>query len=222
VAEFYDNVRNGRAVFVDVDGTLTDDISAWEKVHHIFELKDEMHRHQELYYEGKIDYNEWARLDVSLWKGKSYRLLQESLKDPILRKGAKEGVGLLKNAGFDVILISGGIDEMVKNVAEVVGADLFLENSIGHDNGTINGEVKLIVGNTKDGLVKQMAQERQYNLHECGAIGDNTNDIEMFKTVGFAVAINTNKKSVIEAANEFVPTHDFSHAAELILKNLGS
>lgn len=214
-------VADGRAVFVDVDGTLTDDISAWEKVHHIFELKDEMNHHQELYYSGKISYAEWARLDVSLWKGKSYRLLQKSLKDPVLRKGAKEGVGMLKNAGFDVILISGGIDEMVKDVANTVGADLFLANSIGHDNGIINGEVNIIVGNSKDGLVTKVAKDRNYNLKTCGAIGDNVNDIEMFKTVGYSVAINTDKRVVIEAANEFVPTHDFSHAAESILKNIG-
>lgn len=209
-----------RAVFIDVDGTLTDDISGWEKIHLRFDLKDEMNKNVERFFAGEIDYDQWALDDVAMWKGKSYLEFQEALKNPKLRKGAIEGVSKLKNAGFDVILVSGGLDEMVKHVALSVNADRFYSNEIGHTNGILDGSLTIKVGNSKSDVIKKIAKENEYNLDVCGAIGDNVNDIGMFGQVGYAVAINTENEEVIKAANEVVYTQNFADAAQKVIEKL--
>ena len=207
-------------MFIDVDGTLTDDISAWEKVHHTFDLVDEMNINTERFFAGEIDYNTWAKEDVALWKGKSYHDFKRALMNPKLREGAIEGVELLKRAGFDVILVSGGIDEMVQQVASAVKADQYYANTIGHTNGILDGSVHINVGNSKSDIIQQIASENNYNLNHCGAIGDNTNDIGMFEIVAYSVAINTDKQEVIEAANDLVITENFAEAANKIILTL--
>ncbi|MHA2029475.1 MAG: HAD family hydrolase [Candidatus Kariarchaeaceae archaeon] len=209
-----------KAVFIDVDGTLTDDVSGWEKVHLRFDLEDEMNRNIERFFSGEIDYDDWALEDVVMWKGKSYHDFQDALKDPKLREGAIDGVKLLKNAGFDVILVSGGLDEMVKHVAIAVNADQFYSNDIGHTNGILDGSVTIKVGNSKSDVIKEIAEKNNYNLNKCGAIGDNVNDIGMFELVAYAVAINTEKEDVIAAADEVVYTQNFVDAANKVISIL--
>ncbi len=211
---------NKKAVFIDVDGTLTDDISGWEKVHLRFDLEDEMNRNVDRFFSGEIDYDEWALEDVSMWKGKSYLEFQDALKDPKLREGAIEGVKILKNAGFDVILVSGGLDEMVKQVASSVNADQFYSNDIGHTNGILNGTVTIKVGNSKSNVIKEIAENNGYNLEKCGAIGDNINDIGMFGLVAYAVAINAEKEEVIAAADDVIYSQNFADAAKKIISRL--
>lgn len=211
---------NKKAVFIDVDGTLTDDVSGWERVHLRFDLEAEMNRNIDRFFSGEIDYDTWALEDVGMWKGKSYHEYQDALKNPKLQHGAVEGVKLLKNAGFDIILISGGLDEMVRHVASSVKADEFYSNTIGHTNGIIDGSVQIKVGNSKSEVVKQIALEKKYDLNYCGAIGDNFNDIDMFKLVAYSVAINTDKEEVIEAANEVVYSKNFADAAQIVVEKL--
>lgn len=214
------HMSTSKAVFIDVDGTLTDDTSGWEKVHLRFDLEDEMNRNIDRFFSGQIDYDEWALEDVSMWKGKSYREFQEALKDPILREGAIEGVNLLKKAGFDVILVSGGLDEMVKHVATSVSADQYYSNDIGHTNGVLNGTVTIKVGNSKSDVIKEIAKKYHYDLEKCGAIGDNVNDIGMFNLVAYAVAINAEKEEVISAADDVVYTQNFVDAAKKVISKL--
>lgn len=157
-----------KVAFIDVDGTLTDDKSAWEKVHLRFDLEDEMNRNVKRFFAGEIDYNSWAAEDVGMWKGRSYHDYKDALKDPILQNGAIEGVHLLKEAGFEIILVSGGLDEMVRHVASSVKADKFYSNSVGHTNGVLDGSVTIKVGNSKSSLIKEIVSENNFDLNYCG------------------------------------------------------
>ncbi|MHA2253585.1 MAG: HAD family hydrolase [Candidatus Kariarchaeaceae archaeon] len=206
-----------KAVFLDVDGTLTNGLSAWERVHHHFGVVDQMNEHTDLFYSGKISYDEWANIDVGLWKGRSYSELQQALEEVDLLNGAKEGIQMLKNAGFDTVLVSGGIDVFAQNVADLVGADHVVSNTIGHNNGIIDGTVQIKVSFSKANVIEDIMIEQGYDLNKSGAIGDNTNDIAMFKKVKYSIALNSKHPSVDEVADISLRTDNFQVVAQKFL-----
>ena len=210
-------IESVKVVFIDVDGTLTNGLSAWERVHHHFGVVDQMNEHTDLFYSGKISYDEWANIDVGLWKGRFYSELQEALREIDLLKGSKEGIELLKNAGFDTVLVSGGIDVFAQNVADLVGADHVVSNTIGHDNGVIDGTVNIKVSFSKADVIEDIKNRHGYDLNKSGAIGDNTNDIAMFKKVKYSIALNSKHPSVDEVADISLRTDNFLVVAQKFL-----
>lgn len=206
------------AIFFDVDGTLTRDRSSWEKVHYYFEVTEEMKINTKLFFEGEIDYTEWAQRDVALWKGKPIKELENALLPPKLIKGVKEGIADLKDAGFEIVLVSGGIDILVNDVASSVGADLAYSNKIGHRDGLIDGSVEIYVDISKSANLLEIATERDYDLDKCIAVGDNINDIEMFELVGHSIAFNPKIEIVKSSANKTIFSTNFNRVRDYILK----
>jgi len=207
-----------KAAFIDVDGTLTNDQNAWEKVHRRFGFEKQMKEHLSMFYSNKITYDEWAELDVTMWKGKPYHEFQAALKDPKLIGQAKQGTELLKKNGFEVVLVSGGLEEMVKNVAKMIEADAYISNVVGQTDGVIDGTLNMKVGVSKEGVIADLARERNYNLQSSIAIGDGFNDIEMFKSVGYSVSLNPKSDDVAAAADSVYFSDDFYQVISAVLE----
>lgn len=203
--------------FVDVDGTLTTGSSSWEKVHHYFGVVDEMVDHSHRFFSGEITYEEWALLDVALWKGRPYRDLHKALNPPELIKGAKEGIQWLREHGYKVVLLSGGIDVMVNEVAKIVGADAAYSNAIGHTDGILDGSVGVTVG-LKAEVIHQIVEREGADLASSVAIGDNINDVDMFELVGKTLAINPKVDQLVGLANHVVETDNFVEAVKVLLE----
>jgi HAD superfamily PSPase-like hydrolase len=213
-----------KVIFIDVDGTLTTSLSAWELAHHHFAkvdptIIDKMNANTKLYYQGDITYNEWARLDVELWINSEYHELEQALLPPKLIPGAKEGISLLKDHGFMVVLVSGGIDILVDAVKKEVNADLSYSNRIGHKNGIIDGSLIIEVGDSKADTLEVFSQTYNYDVSDAYAIGDNTNDIDMFKRVKYSLAINTRIPEVIKIASHHIMTENFVDAVKIIINH---
>ncbi len=211
-------------VFIDVDGTLTTSLSAWELAHHHFAkvdptIIDKMNANTKLYYQGKITYNQWAKLDVGLWINSKYEELEKALLPPVLINGAKEAIKLLKDHGFTVVLVSGGIDILVDAVKTEINADLSYSNRIGHQNGIIDGSLLIEVGDSKADTLDVFSQTYDYDVSKAYAIGDNTNDIDMFKEVMYSLAINTEIPEVIDNASNHIMTDNFLDAVQIIINH---
>lgn len=71
-----------------------------------------------------------------------------------------------------------GIDTIVATEAEVVDGKL---------TGTITRYLK---GQAKADAMRELAEERGYNLPDCYAYSDSTTDIPMLEVVGHPVAVN--------------------------------
>jgi phosphoserine phosphatase len=203
--------------FVDVDGTLTTGLSSWELVHRHFNLIDEMEDHSARFYNGEITYDEWAHLDVALWKGRPYAELNAAVNPPELIKGAKEGIDLLKLQGYHVVLLSGGIDVMVDEVKRQVGANEAYSNQIGQTNGIIDGSVYTTVG-IKSIVIRQIMESNGHSLESSIAIGDNVNDVEMFELSHRTVAINPKSDKIVKVADHVIETDNFIDAVKLALQ----
>ncbi len=204
------------AVFLDVDGTLTKGPSCWQLAHRQFGVEEQANRYYELAMRKEIDYDTWARLDVELWRGRSFDELCTALLPPRLMQGVKEGIARFKDHGIKVILVSGGINVFVEAVKEEVKADLAFSNIIHHEDGVITGKVDVHVGTTKQPIVEQVARELDIDLNRAGCIGDHYNDLDMFKSVGYPVAFNPKTKEIRRVAKRTVQGNDFRKAVDAL------
>lgn len=215
-----DHLMKFDACFVDVDGTLTVDKSAWEKAHMYFDVSEQSKCYYEMAMRKEISYEQWSRLDATLWAGKSYDELKKAIFPVKIVKDAREGINYLKQYFKQVILVSGGIDLLVDYVKEQVGADLAVSNTIGHTNGIIDGNVVVRVGDSKEDTLKQLAIEYNIDLQRSAAIGNDWNDTPMFKSVLHAVAFNSRTRDLTKVACKSVDSKSFIDAAKSLVSCL--
>ena len=208
------------ACFIDVDGTLTLDKSAWEKAHNYFDVSAKSKQYFEMAMRKEISYEEWARLDTALWAGRPYEELKKALFPVKIVGDAKEGITYLKQYFKHVILVSGGIDLLVDYVKEQVGADFAVSNTIGHSDGILDGTVTVRVGDSKEDTLRQLADEYNIDLQKSAAIGNDWNDTPMFEVVQHAVAFNSRTRDLDRVACKSVVSKSFIDAAELLVSCL--
>lgn len=98
--------------------------------------------------------------------------------------------------GHEVWLVSASPVEIGNLIAKRLGATGALgtraETSHGYYTGALIGD--LLHGEAKATAVKKLAKERGLSLEDSFAYGDSTNDIPLLMTVGFACAINPDRR----------------------------
>ena len=205
-----------KAAFIDVDGTVTFGEASWEKIHNYFGLQDEMQDHSSRYFSGEITYQEWAELDLALWKDRKIEDIHKALNPPNLIEEVKEGIDKLKDAGYLTFLISGGISIMVDEVKRLIDADFAYSNIIGEHDGLVNGTIEMVVGE-KSKLIKRLSKEYEIDLENSIAIGNDYNDINMFEIVGKGYAINPAHQGLIEKSELVFYSDNFKDVISDIL-----
>ncbi|MHA1481777.1 MAG: HAD family hydrolase [Candidatus Thorarchaeota archaeon] len=191
-----------RLVVFDVDGTLTQHNSSWERLHEVFDVVEEGKKFYAQYFAGEISYQEWADLDAGLWAGKPVSEIEKIAEETKLVPGARETVQKLKDRGINVAILSGGIDILANRVAQQVGIDYVLVNKVHHENGILNGKIEVLVGwGGKAIEIRQITEHYETPLDETAFIGDGRNDISVFGVVGLAIAFNPEYEEVANAAD---------------------
>jgi HAD superfamily hydrolase (TIGR01490 family) len=98
--------------------------------------------------------------------------------------------------GHEVWLVSASPVEIGNLIAKRLGATGALgtlaETSKGYYTGALIGD--LLHGEAKSTAVQKLANERNLSLADSFAYGDSTNDIPLLTTVGFACAINPERR----------------------------
>lgn len=185
-----------RIIMFDLDGTLTKVTSMWEYVHKTLGVWDKAEKYKELAFAGKITYEEWARLDASLWKGTNYETMLEIIDKVPFVDDLEEVVKELKRRGYVLAVITAGLD-IIKVRLQKLGFDYVIGNQLVFRNGVVTGEVNVKVKfDEKDIILKDLALEHGYTLDHCAAVGDGINDIRVFKEVRLAIAFNPMSEDV--------------------------
>ena len=200
-------------VFFDMDGVLLDTVSSWRYVHDYFGTTNE--RSIMPYLRGDIDYLEFIRRDVSLWKKDGHHIEKTTLQNimnsiPFI-KGAKECISFLHVHQIQTAIVSAGIDLLAKRVAGDLGIDYVFANEVkvGSD-GRLTGEGVLHVElMQKDKNIKALAQELRIPLSACVAIGNSCFDIPMFEACGLGIAFNPEDSCVVQSADIVIKDKDF-------------
>ena len=194
--------------------------SSWDYFHEALGTLEEGLRNTELYYSGKISYEEWAQMDASLWKGLPLAHLEELAMRIKLVKGARETFEALKEAGIRPILLSCGLNLVVKRVARELGVKDYVANEleVGPD-GLLTGRAIVKIGlRDKLRVLKGLLDDLGLGLGDCVAVGDDESMIPIFRAVGLGIAFNPRSQEVAKSAHVVVRSDDLRAILPYILK----
>ncbi len=185
-----------KLVAFDLDGTLVEQVSSWKTLHQYFGTERVVTVNLEAYEWGEIDYAEFMRRDIALWpKPLHITTIQRALTNYTLAPGA-EVVGELRRRGYEVAIVSGGIDILADLVGERLEIKLTVANGFAVDgDGYLTGEGILRVDPINKHLaLKSLAQEVGLTLNECVAVGDGRFDVNFLRCAGLGIALGPNVK----------------------------
>jgi HAD superfamily hydrolase (TIGR01490 family) len=121
-------------------------------------------------------------------------IVAETIDDIIDPAIYDEAVALIEGhraAGRDIVIISSSGTEVVEPIGARLGADIAVGTQLAIDNGKYTGEILFYAyGEAKADAVRDLAQERGYELGACFAYTDSVTDLPMLDAVGHPTAVN--------------------------------
>jgi phosphoserine phosphatase len=206
------------AVF-DMDGVLVEPRSSWRTVHgHLGTENEEAYR---LYMEGLIDDPEFMRRDIAVWKGRmpdiDMRFIDSLFAGVPLIDGCLEAVSSLRGKGFDMILISGGLDSLAYRIGMVVPLSGIYCNGLEADgSGRLTGEGILRVPlRDKGGVLRSHLKGKDYDW--IATVGDSIVDVTMFEESDLSIAFRPMDRQAAAGADIVIESTDLRSVVQPIL-----
>ncbi|NIK56313.1 HAD-IB family phosphatase [Kribbella shirazensis] len=133
------------------------------------------------------DYETSIRAKIAVLRGVDESLVRQVADGVELSEGAEQLIRELKAAGHEVAIASGGFDAVVGPLAERLGVERYAAGKLGIEDGVLTGEVSgLVDGPGKVTAIRRWNEELGIPPERTIAIGDGSNDVDMFEAVGFA------------------------------------
>lgn len=201
----------------DMDGTLIDVLSSWEFIHKILGTEELAIIHRLMYERGEISYREWAELDISTWKGKSFSEVLRRADEIELIDNAEESVRILKSSGFIVGVVSSGVDIIASRVCKKLKMDFCRSAKLLIDDNEVKGIIEDLPPHMKGVALGEVAREYGVPLSRVAFVGDGDSDLSIFEMdLGLKIAFKPRSEEIIELSNYVV--HDLLDAARLIVE----
>jgi len=205
-----------RLVAFDMDGTLIEQDSSWWAIHRHFGVEGEARQNLEAYERGEIDYPEFMRRDIKLWRPTPHiSQIERIFADFKLAPNAAEVVSDIRRRNYEIAIITGGIDVLAEKVAHRLQIDHVLANGLEVDErGYLTGEgIFRVEPYMKHEALKGLVRKLNCTFAECVAVGDSKYDKNFLKHAGLGVAIGGD---VALAKVADVVIKDFGHFGQLL------
>jgi HAD superfamily hydrolase (TIGR01490 family) len=115
---------------------------------------------------------------------------------PNIYPGAKDLVQTTRDAGQEVVIVSGALDFLMKILADHLGATGIIANRLEIKDRFATGKLlrPVVAGPEKARLVREHARAHGHDLDECFAYSDSYSDVPMLSVVGHPAAVNPDRK----------------------------
>ena len=213
-----------KVVCFDLDGTVIDEtIFIWQTIHDAITLDHKKRwKYEKQYYNKEISYEEWAVLDVELWKeaGATKDDILKSLKDIRLMKGAKETIIELKKRGYKLAIISGSLNFAIEKVLpeyEELFDHIYLSKVFFGEDRKINRMIPTKYDfEHKATAMREIAEKEGISPKECIFIGDHRNDVYAAELAGFSIAFNSKSEELNKVADVVIKKKDMREILKVI------
>jgi len=176
-------------VVFDVDGTLTAVTSVWQYLHERLGTWTYGRLTSSRYWRGEITYDEWAKLDAMMWRGRKLCEIAEIIERISYFEGVEETFSVLKEKGAKIAVVSAGLSLLVNRIVEELGADFGVANELVVEDGRLTGNVSINVSlSNKCQVIREVARNLGVNIRLCAVVGDYCYDIP--NDAGLRVAFN--------------------------------
>ncbi|MEO8903580.1 MAG: HAD-IB family hydrolase, partial [Polyangiaceae bacterium] len=137
----------------------------------------------------------------------------ENVMKASLYPAAKGLVEKSRDAGHDVVLVSGALTVVLEQVSKYLGAQEVIGNRLEFKAGIATGKLlkPVVAGPEKARLIREHAKEKGYDLAECFAFSDSYSDVPMLSVVGHPAAVNPDKRLALLAKAYSWPSFDLNH-----------
>jgi HAD superfamily hydrolase (TIGR01490 family) len=189
--------------------------------------KDKAAYAQLMYRVGGADEQQMARIRDAVaqlctgWRIEQVRqIVNETLEELINPYVYAEAAALIvehRVAGRDVVLVSSSGEDMVRPIGELLGITDVIATRMAVEDGRYTGVVDFYAaGVNKASAVRELAEERGYDLATSYAYSDSISDVPLLETVGNPTAVNPDRALRRIAIERGWPMREFKHPIPLM------
>lgn len=201
-------------VVFDVDSTLIED-EVIELLAEVAGKREEVAAVTERAMAGELDFAQSLIERVATLEGLPDSVFADVQSRIKITKGAKETIQAIQAAGGKVGAVSGGFNQLLTPLAQILNLDYARANQLEVVDGLLTGKV---IGKIVDRTAKAQALSEwsaDSGLSRTVAVGDGANDLEMLATAELGVAFNA-KPIVREKADVVIEGLDLRALLELL------
>ena len=205
-----------KLIAFDMDGTLIEEDSCWGLLHRHFGTQEAARKNLRAYELGEIDYLEFMRRDIALWKPvPTLEQIRSVLTPHRLAPNVERVVGEIHRRGYQTVVVTGGLDVLAEEIARKLGIRYVFSNGLATDEkGRLTGEgIFQVEPRFKHEVLAGLVGELGISLHQCVAVGDSKYDANFLKHAGLGVAIGADSELARVAD---VVIRDFEHLPQLL------
>ncbi len=201
-------------VVFDVDSTLIED-EVIELLAEVAGKREEVAAVTERAMAGELDFAQSLIERVATLEELPDSVFADVQSRIKITQGAKETIQAIQAAGGKVGAVSGGFNQLLSPLAQILNLDYARANQLEVVDGLLTGKV---IGNIIDRTAKAQALSEwsaDSGLIRTVAVGDGANDLEMLATAELGVAFNA-KPIVREKADVVIEGLDLRALLELL------